>query len=65
MLQGQLLAVSPYESHRDTRLYGNDAAEFQPDRASVSSIGTIPGVNGVAGMAFGGGRFRSALSSAF
>ncbi|KAK9866545.1 hypothetical protein WJX84_008214 [Apatococcus fuscideae] len=56
--QGQLLAVSPYESHRDLRLFGEDAAGFRPDRLPISGMGGIPGVSGLAGMAFGGGRFR-------
>lgn len=58
MSQGQLLAVSPYESHLDERLFGNDALEFNPLRPPVAGISGVAGVGGIAGIAFGGGQYR-------
>ena len=56
--QGELLAVSPYESHHDERLFGPDAACYNPDRQPLQGIGGVPGVGGVSGLAFGGGMYR-------
>lgn len=57
-LQGQLLAVSPYESHLDERLFGPRAHEFDPGRPGVAAVMGVAGVGGIAGFAFGGGRYR-------
>ena len=60
MLQGEMLAVSPWESHFDERLYGTDAAEFNPHREGLQGapLGSVPGVAGLSGFTFGGGWFR-------
>lgn len=57
-MQGQLLAVSPYESHLEERLFGTDAAEFNPGRPGLSVISGVAGIGGTAGIAFGGGQYR-------
>lgn len=56
--QGQLLAVSPYESHLDERLFGQCAFEYNPQRGDLAAISGVAGIGGVAGFAFGGGRYR-------
>ena len=56
--QGELLAVSPYESHRDERLFGPAAARFDPDRQPVQGVEGVAGIGGIAGLAFGGGLYR-------
>ena len=56
--QGELLAVSPYESHRDERLFGPAAARFDPDRPPVQGVEGVAGIGGIAGLAFGGGLYR-------
>ena len=60
LLQGEMLAVSPWESHFDERLFGVDAAEFNPHREGLQGamLGSVPGVAGLAGFTFGGGWFR-------
>ena len=63
MLQGQLLAVSPWESNLDEALFGPGAAQYDPCRAGMSGVGGIPGAGGIAGLAFGGGRYRCAPSA--
>lgn len=61
-----MVAISPYESHLDARLYGGDAAAFNPGRQGMQLGGTsavhaaVPGVGGVPGLAFGGGKYRCA-----
>jgi len=57
-MQGQLLAVSPYESHLDERLYGPRAHAYDPQRAELDAITGVAGIGGIAGFAFGGGRYR-------
>lgn len=56
--QNQLLAVSPWESNLDEQLFGPDAAQYNPCRNGIAGMGAIPGVGGIAGFAFGGGRYR-------
>ena len=74
-----MLAVSPFESHHDRRLFGTDANDFNPlrpdmqldtdasavvkdgDKASTSAA-DIAGMAGLAGMSFGGGRWRCKMS---
>ena len=60
LLQGEMLAVSPWESHFDERLFGADAAEFNPHREGLQGapLGSVPGVAGLSGFTFGGGWFR-------
>ena len=60
MLQGEMLAVSPWESHFDERLFGTGAAEFNPHREGLQGapLGAVPGVAGLSGFTFGGGWFR-------
>ena len=57
-VQGELLAVSPYESHRDERLFGPGAARFDPDRKPLHGIEGVAGIGGISGFAFGGGLYR-------
>ncbi|RMZ53738.1 hypothetical protein APUTEX25_003877 [Auxenochlorella protothecoides] len=62
--KGSVLATSPFESHSDERLYGPDARHYNPDREGMLLCGktalhsSILGVGGVAGLAFGGGKYR-------
>ncbi len=57
--QGDVLAVSPYESHLDERLFGAGAAAYDPGRLPLRLAGgAVPGVGGLAGLVFGGGRYR-------
>ncbi|CAL8466371.1 g5907 [Coccomyxa elongata] len=56
--KGQLLAVSPHESHLDERLFGPRAHEFDPGRPGLAAVVGVAGVGGIAGFAFGGGRYR-------
>ena len=56
--QGELLAVSPYESHRDERLFGQHAASFIPDREAMKGLDGVAGIGGISGLAFGGGQYR-------
>ncbi|KAK9838552.1 hypothetical protein WJX81_007055 [Elliptochloris bilobata] len=57
--QGEVLAVSPYESHMDERLFGPNAAAYDPDRRALRlGDGSVPGVGGLPGLVFGGGRYR-------
>jgi hypothetical protein len=54
-----VLAVSPYESHLDARLFGAGAAAYDPGRQPLRLAGgAVPGVGGLAGLVFGGGRYR-------
>lgn len=56
-----MLAVSPYESHMDERLFGADAAAYNPERPALRlADGSVPGVGGLPGLVFGGGRYRRA-----
>ncbi|EIE20039.1 hypothetical protein COCSUDRAFT_83555 [Coccomyxa subellipsoidea C-169] len=55
---GQLLAVSPYESHLDERLFGSRAFDYNPCRGDLAAVTGVAGIGGVAGFAFGGGRYR-------
>lgn len=95
-IQGRVVAISPYESHLDPRLFWPCPAAFNPLRPPIgdsphahvsqqpasaasascheerrqpdgkaeprhsgaSPLGRVPGVHGVAGLAFGGGRYR-------
>ncbi|KAL6772438.1 hypothetical protein ACKKBG_A30250 [Auxenochlorella protothecoides x Auxenochlorella symbiontica] len=62
--KGSVLATSPFESHSDERLFGPDARHYNPDREGMLLCGktalhsSILGVGGVAGLAFGGGKYR-------
>eukprot|EP00891_Asterochloris_glomerata_P009301 jgi/Astpho2/9301/Aster-x0850 len=58
--KGEMLAVSPWESHFDERLFGTGAAEFNPHREGLQGapLGAVPGVAGLSGFTFGGGWFR-------
>ncbi len=62
--QGDMLAVSPYESHHDPRFFHPHPYEYDPSRVGLqcpgSSLHEVPGVGGIAGLVFGGGRYRSA-----
>lgn len=57
-----MLAVSPFESHQDERLFALSASQYLPDRPGLqcphSRLHEVPGVGGIAGMVFGGGRYR-------
>ena len=62
--QGDVLAVSPYESHLDERLFGADAGAYNPERPALRlGGGSVPGVGGLPGLVFGGGRYRRASAS--
>lgn len=60
--QGDMLAVSPYESHHDSRFFSPDPCQYNPRRAGLncpaSGLHQVPGVGGIAGLVFGGGRYR-------
>lgn len=57
-----MLAVSPYESHMDERLFGADAGAYNPERSALRlGNGSVPGVGGLPGLVFGGGRYRHVL----
>ena len=66
MQQGDMLAVSPYESHHDPRFFHPHPARYDPTRGGLqcpgSSLHEVPGISGIAGLVFGGGRYRSALT---
>ncbi len=63
MLQGEVLAVSPYESHLDERLFGPHAAAYDLDRPALRlGDGAVPGVGGLSGLVFGGGKYRRVRS---
>ena len=61
-----MLAVSPYESHHDPRFFQPQPAWYDPTRGGLqcpgSSLHEVPGISGIAGLVFGGGRYRSALT---
>jgi len=56
--KGRILAVCPFESHHDSRLYGPDAWTFNPDRNPMTLGDGSAVVHSVAGLAFGGGPYR-------
>ncbi|KAL0052132.1 hypothetical protein WJX82_008380 [Trebouxia sp. C0006] len=60
--KGDMLAVSPYESHHDPRFFQPHPARYDPTRAALqcpgSSLHEVPGISGIAGLVFGGGRYR-------
>ena len=65
-LQGNVVAISPYQSHLDPRLYPEAPARYNPAREGIQLAGggtaqhgaAIPGVGGVPGLSFGGGKYR-------
>ncbi|PRW32663.1 24-hydroxycholesterol 7-alpha-hydroxylase [Chlorella sorokiniana] len=62
--QGDVVAISPYESHLDSRLYQDAPAAYNPGRdgmhlgGSTAAHAAVVGVGGVPGLAFGGGKYR-------
>lgn len=62
-----MLAVSPFESHQDERLFPPAASQYLPDRPGLacphSRLHEVAGVGGIAGIVFGGGRYRSAAAA--
>ncbi len=66
MQQGDMLAVSPYESHHDPRFFQPHPARYDPTRGGLQCLGSslheVPGISSIAGLVFGGGRYRSALT---
>lgn len=68
-MQNTVVAISPYESHLDPRLY-DDALSYNPHRngmmldtntptsCSNSMRSSVIGVGGLAGLSFGGGKYR-------
>ncbi|GAB4813829.1 hypothetical protein N2152v2_000875 [Parachlorella kessleri] len=62
--KGSLVALSPYTSHQDPRLFGPTASQFDPDRDGMLFGGShnphaaVVGVGGLAGLSFGGGKYR-------
>ena len=60
-----MLAVSPFETHQDPRLFQLAASQYIPDRPGMmcphSRLHEVPGVGGIAGLVFGGGRYRSVI----
>ena len=60
-----MLAVSPYESHHDARFFHPNPEDYNPARGGLqcpgSSLHEVPGVGGIAGLVFGGGRYRCSL----
>ncbi len=69
MLQGSVVALSPYTSHQDPRLFGPTASQFDPDRDGMLFGGShnphaaVVGVGGLAGLSFGGGKYRYVASA--
>ena len=61
-VQGDMLAVSPYESHHDDRFFHHHPVGYDPLRGGLqcpgASLHEVPGVGGIAGLVFGGGRYR-------
>ncbi len=63
-LQGDVVAISPYSSHLDPRLYAHQPAVFDPKRegmrlgGSTAPHAAVVGVGGVPGLSFGGGKYR-------
>ena len=59
-----MLAVSPFESHQDGQLFQPAACQYRPGRPGMhcpqSGLHEVAGVGGIAGLVFGGGRYRSA-----
>ena len=66
-LQGDMLAVSPYESHHDPRFFHPNPEDYNPNRRGLqcpgSSLHEVPGVGGIAGLVSGGGRYRCIVLS--
>ncbi|KAL4421354.1 hypothetical protein ABPG75_010645 [Micractinium tetrahymenae] len=62
--KGDVVAISPYSSHLDPRLYCQQPAAFDPDREGMQLGGSsaphaaVVGVGGVPGLSFGGGKYR-------
>ena len=55
--------MSPYESHLDERLFGPRAAAYDLDRPGLRlGDGAVPGVGGLSGLVFGGGKYRRVRS---
>lgn len=63
-LQGSVVALCPYVSHQDPRLFGSGASVFDPNRPGMLFGGStqphraVVGVGGLAGLSFGGGKYR-------
>ena len=57
-----MLAVSPYESHHDARFFHPNPEDYNPTREGLqcpdSNLHEVPGIGGIAGLVFGGGRYR-------
>lgn len=62
--RGTVVAISPYASHLDARLFSPDPLKYNPYRPAMvlndSRVlhGAVVGVGGLAGLAFGGGKYR-------
>ena len=56
--RGCTLAMSPYETHLDERVYGSTACSFNPLRSGTTEFAGVAGVSGIAGIVFGGGKYR-------
>lgn len=62
--QGDVVAISPYSSHLDHRLYCQQPAAFDPGREGMQLGGStaphaaVVGAGGVPGLSFGGGKYR-------
>ena len=66
-LQGDVVAISPYQSHLDPRLYPEAPASYNPARegmqlgaggSAAQHSAAVPGAGGVPGLSFGGGKYR-------
>ncbi|KAL4855710.1 25-hydroxycholesterol 7-alpha-hydroxylase [Chlorella vulgaris] len=62
--KGDVVAISPYECHQDPRLFQSSAHTYDPQREGIQLGGgtaahaAVVGVNGIAGLSFGGGKYR-------
>ena len=64
-LQGDVVAISPYQSHLDPRLYLEAPANYNPSRegmrlgagSAAQHSAAVPGVGEVPGLSFGGGKY--------
>lgn len=64
-MQGDVVAISPYASHLDSRLFSpQHPTTYDPQRDGMRLGGTstahaaVVGVGGVPGLSFGGGKYR-------
>ena len=58
--KGTVVAISPFDSHRNEELYGPDPREYNPQRPGWGKCheGGVVGIGGILGLSFGGGFYR-------